>query len=91
MMKLRLSKGERIRTSTERKPLPQILRPKQDQRDTPATTKAIQGPGTTPTETGNTASTANYRIIHRTNVSKEFEKRNRAEIDKEELTGLECT
>jgi hypothetical protein len=56
-----------------------------------STTKVIQGPGTTPTETENTASTANFRTIHRTNVSKEFEKRNRAEIDKGELTGLECT
>ncbi len=90
-MKLRLSKGERIRTSTERKPLRQILRPKQDQRDTPATTKAIQGPGITPTEMENTASTANYRTIHRTSVSKGFEKKNRAEIEKGELTGLECT
>jgi hypothetical protein len=71
--------------------LPRTLRPNPDRRDTPATTEAIQGPGITPTETGNTASTANYRTIHRTNVSKEFEKRNRAEIDKGELTGLECT
>jgi hypothetical protein len=58
--------------------------------DTPATTGATQDQGTTPIETGNTASTANYRTIHRTNVSKEFEKRNRAEIDKEERIGLEC-
>jgi poly-gamma-glutamate capsule biosynthesis protein CapA/YwtB (metallophosphatase superfamily) len=40
---------------------------------------------------GNIASTASYTTIPRMNVSKEFVRRNRAEIDKEELTGLECT
>ncbi len=91
MMKSQLFKGERIKTPTERKPLPRILRPNRDLKDTTATTEAIQGPGTTPTEMGNTVSTANCRTIRRMNVSKEFEKRNRAEIDKEEPTGLECT
>jgi len=91
MMKSQLSKGERIKTPTERKPLLQILRPNLDLRDTPATTEATQGPAATPTETENSVSTANYRIIRRMNVSKGFEKRNHAEIDKEEPTGLECT
>jgi len=93
-MKLQLSKGERIRTSTKRKPLsppPQVLQASPDLKDTPATTEATQGPAATPTETENSVSTANYRIIRKTSVLKGFEKRNHAEIDKEESTGLECT
>jgi hypothetical protein len=69
----------------------QILQPNLDLKDTPATIEATQDPETTPTEMGNTVSTANCRTIHRTNASKEFEKRNRAEIDKEGPTGLEST
>jgi hypothetical protein len=91
MMKSQLFKGERIKTPTERKPLLRILRPNLDPKDTLAITEAIQGPGTTQTETGNTVSTANCRTTRRMSASKEFEKRNRAEIDMEEPTGLECT
>jgi hypothetical protein len=93
-MKSQLSKDERIKTSTKRRPphpLPQTPQPSQDIKDTPATTKATQDQGTTPIEMGSTASTANCRITHRMNASKEFERRNRAEIGKEEPTGLECT
>ena len=46
---------------------------------------------TTGTRTGSIASTASYKITRRMNASKEFEKRNCAEIDKEEPIGLECT
>jgi hypothetical protein len=74
-----------------KKPLPQTLIPNPDRRDTPATTEAIQGPETMPTEMGNIASTTNYRTIPRMNVSKEFGRRNLAEIDKAGPTGPECT
>jgi hypothetical protein len=93
-MKSQLSKGKRIKTSTKRKPLPlppRTLQPSQDIKDTLATTKATQDQGTMPIETGSTVSTANCRITHRMKVSRGFERRNRAEIDKEEPTGLECT
>ena len=91
MTKLRPFRGERIKTSTERKPPPQTQLPNPDRKDTPATTEAIQGPETMPTEMGNIASTTNYRTIHRMNVSKEFGRRNHAEINKAGPTGLECT
>jgi hypothetical protein len=38
----------------------------------------------------NTASTANYKTTLRMNVSRGFEKRNRAEIGKAEPIGQEC-
>jgi hypothetical protein len=72
MMKLQLFKGERIETPTERKPLRRILRRNLDPKDILASTEAIKGPGTTPTETGNTVSTVNCRTTRRRNVSKEF-------------------
>ena len=82
----------KIKPSTRRRalltPLP-MLRPKQGTRGTP--TKATPDQETTPTGTGNTASTANYRITHRMNVSKGFKRRNRAEIGKAEPIGQECT
>ena len=68
-----------------------MLRTKQDTRGTPTITRATPDQGTTPTGMENTASTANYRITPRMNVSKGFEKRNRAEIGKAEPIGLECT
>ena len=68
-----------------------MLRPKQDTRGTPTTTRATPDWETTPTGTGNTASTANYRITRRMNASKGFERKNRAEIGKAELIGPEFT
>jgi hypothetical protein len=68
-----------------------MQQPSQDTKDTPATTKATQDQGTTPTETGSTVSTASYRTTCRMNASRGFERRNRAEIGKEEPIGLECT
>jgi hypothetical protein len=94
MMKSPLFKDGRKRTSTRRRPpptLPQLPQTSQDTKCTPATTKATLDWVTMPTETGNTASTANYRITPRMNVSKGSERRNRAEIGKEEPIGLECT
>ncbi len=91
MTKSRCFRGERTKTSTERKPHPRTQLPNPDRRGTLATTKATRGPETMPTEMANTASTANYRTIPRMNVSKEFVKRNRAETDKAGPTGLECT
>jgi hypothetical protein len=79
----------KIKTSTRRRASPTpppTPRPKQDTRGTPTTTKATPDQETTPTGTRNTASTANYRITRKMNVSKGFERRSRAEIGKAELT-----
>jgi hypothetical protein len=66
-------------------------RPEQDTRGTPTITRATPDQGTIPTGMENTASTANYKITPRMNVSRGFEKRNRAEIAKAEPIGPECT
>jgi len=88
-----LFNDERIRTSARRRPPPTpppMPQPRQDTKDTP-TTRATPDQEAMPTGMGNTASTANYRITPRMNVSKESERRNHAEIDKAEPIGLECT
>jgi hypothetical protein len=66
-------------------------RPKQDTKGTPTTTRATPDQGTTPTGMENTASTANYKITPRMNVSRGFKRRNRAEIGKAEPIGQQCT
>jgi hypothetical protein len=90
MMRSPLFRGGRIKTSTRRKTLLTPLRPIQDTKDTPTTTRATPGQETTPTGMENTASTANYKTTLRMNVSRGFEKRNRAEIGKAEPIGQEC-
>jgi hypothetical protein len=94
MKRLLLFRGREIKTSLRRKtfltPLPK-LRPIQDTKDTHPTTRTPPDQETTTAGMGNTASTANYKITLRTNVSREFEKRNRAEIGKAEPIGQECT
>jgi len=93
-MRLPLFRGGKIKTSTRRRtlltPRP-MLRPIQDTKGTPTTTRATPDQETTPTGMENTASTANYKITLRMNVSRGFEKRNRAEIGKVEPIGQECT
>jgi len=87
------SRGGKIKTSFRRKtfltPLPS-LRPIQDTKDIHPTTRTPPDQETTTAGMGNTASTANCKITLRTNVSREFEKRNRAETAKAEPIGQEC-
>jgi len=91
MMKKRLFRGGRLKTSTKRKPFPRTLLTNPDRKDTPTTTKVTLDQEITLNEMANTAFTANYRTTPRMNVSNEFVKRNRAETDKAVPTGLECT
>jgi len=70
---------------------PPMPRPVQDTKETPITTRAKPDLETMTTGMENTASTANCKTTPRTNVSRGFEKRNRAETDKAEPIGQECT
>jgi hypothetical protein len=86
-------KSVKTGTSTRRRAsptTPPMPRPVQDTKGTPTATRATSDQETIPTGTENTASTANYKITLRTNVSRGFEKRNRAEIAKAEPIGPEC-
>jgi len=91
-MRLPLFRGGNLKTLTKEGTLlspPPMPRPIPDP-NTPTTTRATPGQETIPTGMESTASTANYKITLRMNVSRGSEKRNRAEIDKAEPTGPEC-
>jgi hypothetical protein len=64
---------------------------KLDPKDTPTISEATPAQEIMPTEMANTASTANYKITPKKNVSNESVKRNRVKTDKAVPTGLECT